>query len=330
MAEYRAVDGLPLTYIVNKDMYDQSVNVLRTEFIVTCAATLCYVIYLCYAALSIWILAQQESHAGNRLSKRFFTVTTCILFAFGTTQLVLRFVEFGVTLRLSSDEVLGSSQEKQDLALYQRSGRLQLIVFVLNNALADAILIFRCFKIWNTARYVIMLPISFAAVTAITGMISAQILNQPWPVTSTQVIWSVIPFLFGAFTNLLLVLLTAGRIWWIWRKSSHVSMATGIRRRYSLAVIVILESGLLYILVTGSVAVMVLAANGRNVGYGYQVSYYVILVLAQHFINIIPSLPIVHIQGRQSLQEAVRFHQSITAHEKLEARSRERDTRSLG
>jgi len=128
-----------------------------------------------------------------------------------------------------------------------------------------------------------------------------------------------VPFIMGGITNILMMCLTAGRIWYIRRQGRILSGQT-FRRRYDTTVAIILESGLLYCLFIILYVISVTVNNGspsatvfNGVSWG----------LVQLGVNIVPTLILVRVgMGRSTENTApLSLDQSIS----LTVPSRSRD-----
>ncbi|KAF7376741.1 Zn(2)-C6 fungal-type domain-containing protein [Mycena sanguinolenta] len=102
------------------------------------------------------------------------------------------------------------------------------IVYVTNNIFADLLLIYRCYVIWNTI-WITVVPSLLVIATMILGY-------------SIQL---KLFFILSLTTNLLVPTLVAGRLWWIIRRIRGPSGAA-TRRKGRNAMVIILESGLIY------------------------------------------------------------------------------------
>jgi len=112
-----------------------------------------------------------------------------------------------------------------DLATVQTAGA---VVYVTNNLVADGLLIYRCYVIWNTP-WITVVPLMLLLTTMILGY-SLQLR---------------LFFILSLSMNLFVPTLVAGRLWWIIRRiRGPAGVAT--RRKGRNAMIIILESGLIY------------------------------------------------------------------------------------
>ncbi|KAF7357987.1 Zn(2)-C6 fungal-type domain-containing protein [Mycena venus] len=145
-------------------------------------------------------------------------VTAIIMFVLSTTSVIIFLLQgasaYG-TLRL-------------DLEQLQTAGA---IVYVTNNIIADGLLIYRCYVIWNTV-YIVVAPLILLIATMILGY-------------SIQL---KLFFILSLTMNLFVPALVAGRLWWVVRRIRGPNGAA-TRRKGRNAIIIILESGLIYSIV---------------------------------------------------------------------------------
>jgi len=107
------------------------------------------------------------------------------------------------------------------------------------NIVADVIIIYRCYLVWGKKKWIMVL---FAIVCLGTmGSIYLQFARS----YDTAKGFFILYLVTTLFINLIIVLLTAGRIWWIGRKARAL-LARSILRRYDTSITILLESGILY------------------------------------------------------------------------------------
>jgi hypothetical protein len=142
-------------------------------------------------------------------------VTAIIMFVLSTTSVIIFLLQgasaYG-TLRLDPEKL-------------QTAGA---IVYVTNNIIADGLLIYRCYVIWNTV-YITVVPLILLIATMILGY-------------SIQL---KLFFILSLSMNLFVPTLVAGHLWWVVRRIRGPSGAA-TRRKSRNAIIIILESGLIY------------------------------------------------------------------------------------
>ncbi|KAF7290852.1 hypothetical protein MIND_01326400 [Mycena indigotica] len=179
--------------------------------------TFFYGIYLVLCCICIHILLHRP---------RPYSASTTIFFATAITLFVLSTLQAAINLFLGSGDILGL-----DLP-YDRWEFADDMIYVANNLVADSLLIYRCWLIWNRNWLVIAPGIVGLIVTNIFGFNP----NTPPP-----------PFFALTLgTNVFITFLTAGRIWWIYRTVHHHLKEGGSSKHYSSSIAIVLESGLIY------------------------------------------------------------------------------------
>ncbi|KAJ8085418.1 hypothetical protein PM082_004234 [Marasmius tenuissimus] len=123
------------------------------------------------------------------------------------------------------------------------------IVVVLMNTVADCTLVHRCYMVWNS-RKAVLYPLSFLSLTINAVLLGAGIpaLVGYFTEESLRTLANDInsaTFVAAACFNFVVTTMTAGRIWWISRKTQNV-MEKDINLKYKMATKIILESGLIY------------------------------------------------------------------------------------
>ncbi|KAJ6477062.1 hypothetical protein C8R45DRAFT_934688 [Mycena sanguinolenta] len=165
-------------------------------------------------------------------------VTAIALFTLVTVQTV-------ITLILGTGEI-----EDFDIP-YRQLGDATDVIYTINkyvqilsiaaifmepsSFIADGLVIYRCYVVWNNNVLVTILPLLMLIAGTILGLVEIFDFSL-----------SLYPFFaISLATNVLVTMLTAGRIWWI----SHYSRAylqVAERRRYTSAGAILIESGMLY------------------------------------------------------------------------------------
>jgi len=142
-------------------------------------------------------------------------LTAIIMFILSTTSIIISLCQGasaygGLDLNLAQLQIAGA------------------IVYVTNNIIADGLLIYRCYVIWNTV-YITIVPLLLLIATMILGY-------------SIQL---KLFFILSLSMNLFVPTLVAGRLWWIIRRIRGPNGAL-TRRKGRNAMAIILESGLIY------------------------------------------------------------------------------------
>ncbi|KAJ7654041.1 hypothetical protein DFH06DRAFT_521025 [Mycena polygramma] len=120
------------------------------------------------------------------------------------------------------------------------------LLFVTNSLVTDSFFIYRCFIIWGRNIRVVVGPLLMLLGSAILGYLA--IYEDISESVSAYHIYTPAAVAMGLATNLVVMGLTAGRIWWIRRdasvlKSAHV-------KKYNTVLAIILESGAIYCIST--------------------------------------------------------------------------------
>lgn len=118
--------------------------------------------------------------------------------------------------------------------------RLLRARYAIANALADAILIWRCYTIWGNSWRAVTFPCVAYAINIGGFIVGALPLLGPSERTAVAVCIGT-----TFFTNVVTSLLAAGRIWWISRRASYV-ISQNSRRTYANLTAILIESGCIY------------------------------------------------------------------------------------
>ncbi|KAJ7888511.1 hypothetical protein B0H13DRAFT_2042232 [Mycena leptocephala] len=177
--------------------------------------TFFYGIYLVLFCICMYILLHRPSSRENTV----LLVTAIALFTFSTILIVLILVL--VTAEI--EELASIPSDSIQNAAY--------IIYAINNSIADGLLIYRCYVVWNHDWRVIVLPVMLLITSTACGL---------------DVFLDATPqFAVILATNFLATGLTAGRIWWI-SHHSRAYLEAAAQRRYASAIALIAESGMLY------------------------------------------------------------------------------------
>ncbi|KAF8869936.1 hypothetical protein BD779DRAFT_631453 [Infundibulicybe gibba] len=115
----------------------------------------------------------------------------------------------------------------------------KFMLYVTNNVLADTLVIYRCYVVWGHNRRIVIFPCILLLAATICGYLfegaTSPSLKRSFPI-----------YLWMTFTlNILVTILTAGRIWWISRKARRI-LGSDLVKKYNSAIAVIVESGAIY------------------------------------------------------------------------------------
>uniref|UniRef100_A0A0W0FV92 Integral membrane protein n=1 Tax=Moniliophthora roreri TaxID=221103 RepID=A0A0W0FV92_MONRR len=124
------------------------------------------------------------------------------------------------------------------------------ILYVLANCIADSILLYRCFVIWESRKRVIIVPLLVLLATNVMGLIGHIVFYVGMSMvqyelsTRTDTV-NVAYSIANTVNTLLLTLMIAGRIWWRTRDARRF-MGQEVGRTYKRIILVLVESGFMY------------------------------------------------------------------------------------
>ncbi|KAJ7750626.1 hypothetical protein B0H16DRAFT_1549668 [Mycena metata] len=176
--------------------------------------TFFYGIYLALFCICIYILLRRPHNLGNIV----LLVTAVVLFTLSTVLAVLNLI-------------LGSGEIDNLNIPFDHLEAAGNIIYGVNNIVADGLVIYRCYSIWEQNIYVVILPIILLVLTSVFG-VDLRLPSSPF-------------FALSFATNVLVTALTAGRIWWLYRKA-QVYLKADVKHRYLSAIGITVESGVLY------------------------------------------------------------------------------------
>ncbi|KAF7342288.1 hypothetical protein MVEN_01816900 [Mycena venus] len=200
--------------------------------------------YLNLSIVAIYTLVHRKKTAGKQILLAFTWAMTVL----GTTQMVLQLTMafLGRHLFLQNFQH-GMGPDSPSAFQLSSSGSLNSLnlarnaIFVVNNLVTDSLFLYRCYMIWGSQWKVIVFPGFLIVSTFVVGCISV-------PSPTGQILQQA-PYIMATITNLVLLFLAAGRIWWIRRDTRHVG-TTALKGRYSQVIAMIVESGAIYCVFT--------------------------------------------------------------------------------
>ncbi|KAF7333857.1 hypothetical protein MVEN_02342700 [Mycena venus] len=137
---------------------------------------------------------------------------------------------------------------------------------------------YRCYVIWGCRRNILIPPALLMLATLLASMLAS---------STTSITNAQIPFGLAAATNIVLTALTAGRILWIQRQSSHVGRGNTYRSHYNRAIGIILESSAIYCIA----ALFLLVAASQNNMEIFSIGF----SIEQQLLTIIPTFTLVYV-----------------------------------
>ncbi|KAF8197696.1 hypothetical protein K438DRAFT_717589 [Mycena galopus ATCC 62051] len=177
---------------------------------------------------------------------------------------------------------------------------VQTVAVLINFLISDSIFMYRCYVIWGFKKKPIILP-ALLMVSTLGELKLAP--RNVYAFLSHFTVVSVLDvarmdsqvgtIILAAITNLVITVLTAGRILWIQRAASHVALGRTIRGRYTRAIVIILESGASYCAVSIFLAIST-SLNGEI--------YSIAAGIGPRMTNILPTLTLVYL-GFRNIKE---------------------------
>ncbi|KAJ7653625.1 hypothetical protein DFH06DRAFT_1417230 [Mycena polygramma] len=262
-------------YTVNSTALNKYWADMVADMSVTWVAIFFYAFYLNLFILSLYTLARRKRAARKVLLG--FTLTMAVL---GTAQMVVRLVTISIAAGslpqfIAQEEAAGPIPKLLHVA--------QDAIFGINNFVADTLFLYRCYMIWGSQWKVAVAPGLLMLSTVVVGCIA---IVAPDSVSSPGQPFERVPYITATSTNLLLIILTAGRIWWIRRDALHVGSNRTLRKRYSSVMAMIVESGAIYCATT-----ILLTFTYPLPG----TPFLMVQAAAMHLVNIVPTLIIVRV-----------------------------------
>ncbi|KAJ7827264.1 hypothetical protein B0H14DRAFT_1233768 [Mycena olivaceomarginata] len=176
-------------------------------------------------------------HTRGMPKNRFLNAATISLFIVCTAHLAL------LLATISSQNQDDEAYAVESAALFDR---FQMTALNLNRAtnaiyITATIFIFRCYAIWDFSRSIIIAPIIFTVCGAVLGYTDS-VSSNTTEISDSKFDLSIA---FSILTTFMLMILTAGRIWYLARQARAVMGPKITSRCYTICAM-ILESGALY------------------------------------------------------------------------------------
>ncbi|KAJ7144122.1 hypothetical protein C8R44DRAFT_759512 [Mycena epipterygia] len=242
---------------------------------------LLYGVFLVLFVLALYLLACRH----NAPSRGYLIAMTVAMFLFSTTQVVLQTTIALLAIRGVHHEIRGEPFIKE-VFICKNLIFAGEIVLVTNNLITDGLFIYRCYLVWGKNAYSMILPLCMLAATTATGYVEA--FGETYHAFGS-LITSRVAFDLSVLTSVVLMCLTAGRIWWA-RKELHTIISDrAITRKYDTAVAMILESGAMYC------ATIIGVIISGSLGSPFSPVYSIFLGAIVQVMNIAPTIIIVRV-----------------------------------
>ncbi|KAF7324546.1 hypothetical protein MKEN_00495800 [Mycena kentingensis (nom. inval.)] len=240
------------SYTVGAEDFEVTMTTLR---IAACRCLIAVGLYGLLTILVVLALRHLSSNQRPSIPNRgpwLLAVTTIFLCA--TAQIGLDiaiFFQVHKFLMLLVEQGCGGDVvplSEQALAVQMRTIRLYFakdLFMATNNLLVDAIFIYRCYVVWAHKTYVVALPALMLLATSVYNY-TAAFADDWYYLRLGRLVDPRYGLILSVLTNVVLVLLTAGRIWWARRQLRVVLQDPELERRYNTAMAMVIESGALY------------------------------------------------------------------------------------
>ncbi|ESK85680.1 hypothetical protein Moror_9924 [Moniliophthora roreri MCA 2997] len=214
-----------------------------------------YGIYTVLFIISLCILICQQ----NRPNRALYVFFTIALFTLTSANNIV--LTFDYARQAILEFTFTKNQDWESFLAYLQLDAVGPIIVALEMVLplclvtmADIMLLHRCYVMWNSSKCVAF-PMIFLMVTLAVCEVVASVFQIIGAInTADPARWQL--FLQGntintAFwladmgVNIILTLLTAGRIWWCSQEAQRL-LGPAIKTKYNTIIVIILESGLLY------------------------------------------------------------------------------------
>ncbi|KAF8154995.1 hypothetical protein K438DRAFT_1863031 [Mycena galopus ATCC 62051] len=225
---------------------DAASPILQSETFVgemykTSAILVCYGFYVLLFVIAIFTLSRRQT-AGKTL----LLEASCTLFLVGTVQTILCIMIATASFQILSALVgpLGSTTEISGL-FHMRDGLYAAseAIFAINVFLTDLLFLFRCYLIYARRWRAIIFPAFLIFLTSVAAIVSLGTNSLSTPLgQKVHLGTAVAGYGIGLFANIVLMTLTAGRLWWMSRASAHTHLHTTLKNRYTTTISIILES----------------------------------------------------------------------------------------
>ncbi|KAF7324548.1 hypothetical protein MKEN_00496000 [Mycena kentingensis (nom. inval.)] len=308
------------TYTVEARDFHIVIKTLRT------VACRCMVALGLYGVLSMLVVLAvrhlRSSDSAQRLpNRRAWLLAVVTVFLLATAQVGLDLGNFfrvpDVLVSLVEEGNEDDSARTLDLELLRlRLYSAKDLIMTTNNLVVDSIFIYRCYSVWSHKRYIVALPTLMLLATTIYNY-TASIANDSPSLVLGKILDLRYGLILSMLTNIVLMLLTAGRIWWARRQLSSVLQDPELDRRYNTAIAMVIESGALYCINVLVVVIAETVAPARN-----EVVTEVFWGSLSQIMNIAPLLIIVRVgMGRTNEESANKSLYSRSLHFRTENRS---------
>ncbi|KAF8147550.1 hypothetical protein K438DRAFT_1867560, partial [Mycena galopus ATCC 62051] len=224
-----------MDYVVDPALFAVSCAIMLEAVSLTCTSLVLYGLYIVLFILAIRALTQRDLPR-----RRALLITTSVMFFFGTCGAVGPVALTCVIVRTVKEVFRGSSDLPQLVKILNVLQLMDVARSTLSNVVTDLLFLYRCYIIWGSNKKVLILPALCILATVVLNVVVCLKNSEGGYLIDTRA-----PFFMTLGTNLLLMCLTAGRIWYKGREM-HAILGPSFLKKYNSALALILESGTLY------------------------------------------------------------------------------------
>ncbi|KAF8202061.1 hypothetical protein K438DRAFT_593806 [Mycena galopus ATCC 62051] len=191
-----------------------------------------YVVLFCFCVKTL-----RKCRLRHRLA---LSIAISVIFVFCTLHWILQLVNAGELLTVLEKKAnVHGLKGVNPNELMERWNQINIVmgtIYVLSNLIADSIFIYRCYCIWDFRKEIIAVPIVLLIASGCLGFASIIVCGKEGYSEFLFITW-VFPLavVFSVLTNVMLMALTAGRIWWIAR-GARVIVGPAVVKQYRMVI----------------------------------------------------------------------------------------------
>uniref|UniRef100_A0A0W0FFM5 Uncharacterized protein n=2 Tax=Moniliophthora roreri TaxID=221103 RepID=A0A0W0FFM5_MONRR len=191
--------------------------------------------------MCVYVLVRKGKVAS---SNKLFLVTAVIIYMLCTAQAINELGQ-AITAFVGYKDNPGGAAAFYN-QLWHWGVVLRQVLYCTNSAVADALLIYRLYVMWNFHVKVVIGPILLLAVATACGYCAAWGLTQGGDVYAANIYtWELVSFTFSLVLNIIVTSLIAERLWHFGKKTA-ATLGQRHSHRYNHAMAIIVESGAIY------------------------------------------------------------------------------------
>ncbi|KAJ7787665.1 hypothetical protein B0H14DRAFT_2952290 [Mycena olivaceomarginata] len=264
--------------------------------------------------LVLFCIAAHALYHWTSGARKSLVIATSAMVVFATLQVVIHVQDTVLGLKIirfsTEGEVWPALPVLGTTNLYGQLISAKDFILVTNNIVTDGLFIYRCFLVWGRRIGVVILPMFMLLATTVLGYLTAYESESESP----YFIDDRVAFEMGLVTNIVLMILTAGRIWWI-RRDARIVLRSAHVRKYDTAIAIILESGAIY-----CASIIVYLISDTLSSADGLLAFAIVQSAFPQVMNIAPMLIVVRVglQGR-SVDDSITQRRRTSPGERVEA-----------